>query len=130
MIVVDASVLATALVDEAVDGRRARRRLRGERLAAPFLIDLEVVSAIRQVARTHALDERRVRQALAQLVALPLRRARHTPLLPRIWALRDNLTPYDAAYVALAEAIGAPLLTADRRLAGAPGVECDIELIR
>jgi predicted nucleic acid-binding protein len=130
MMVIDASVLAPVLLDDGADGHLARRRLRDERLAAPYLVDIEVMSAMRQVATERALDQRRVRQALARLMAMPLRRAAHTPLLPRIWALRHNLTPYDAAYVALAEAIGAPLLTADRRLADAPGVECEIELIR
>ena len=62
-------------------------------------------------------------------MALPIRRLPHAPLLPRIWALRDNLTAYDAAYVALAEAIGAPLLTADRKLARAPGIDCEVELL-
>jgi predicted nucleic acid-binding protein len=107
----------------------ARARLRGQRLTAPFVVDIEVMSAVRTIARVRALDERRVHQTLADLMASPVRRVPHAPLLPRIWALRHNLTPFDAAYVALAEALGAPLLTADRRLAGAPGVECAIELI-
>ena len=129
MIVVDASVLAPLVIDDGDDGRRARTRLHGQRMSAPYVIDVEVISAIRQIARAGVLDERRVSQALADLMASPLRRVGHTPLLPRIWALRHNVTPYDAAYVALAEAIGAPLLTADRRLASASGVECEIELI-
>jgi predicted nucleic acid-binding protein len=98
-------------------------------MSAPCLVDVEVMSAIRQIAQARAVDDRRVRQALVDLMASPLRRVPHTPLLPRIWALRHNVTPYDAAYVALAEAIGATLLTADRRLASARGVECEIELI-
>ena len=53
----------------------------------------------------------------------------HRPLLPRCWELRDNVTPYDAAYVALAEALGVPLLTADARLANAPGIRCEVELL-
>jgi predicted nucleic acid-binding protein len=62
-------------------------------------------------------------------MAIRIRRLPHGPLLPRIWTLRDNLTPYDAAYVALAEAIGATLLTADRKLARAPGIDCEVELL-
>jgi predicted nucleic acid-binding protein len=62
------------------------------------------------------------------LRALPIERVPHTALLERAWALRHNLTPYDAAYVALAEALGAPLLTADRRLARASGPRCAVEL--
>lgn len=129
MIVVDASVLAPLVIDDGDDGHRARTRLRDQRMTAPYLIDVEVMSAIRQSARSGVLDDRRVSQALADLMASPLRRVPHAPLLPRIWALRHNMTSYDAAYVALAEAIGVPLLTADRRLASAPGVECEIELI-
>ena len=129
MIVVDASVLAPVVIDDGDDGHRARARLRGQYMSAPCLVDVEVMSAIRQIAQARAVDDRRVRQALVDLMASPLRRVPHTPLLPRVWALRHNVTPYDAAYVALAEAIGAPLLTADRRLASAHGVECEIELI-
>jgi predicted nucleic acid-binding protein len=129
LIVVDASVLAPAFIDDASDGDRVRDRLGRERLAAPAVVDLEVVSAIRRALRVGRLDSRRSRQALVDLMAIRLRRLPHGPLLPRIWGLRDNLTPYDAAYVALAEAIGAPLLTADRRLARAPGIDCQVELI-
>ena len=129
MIVVDASVLATALIDDAVDGDRVRRRLRSERLIAPSLVDIEVVSAIRRARHSGRLDERSARQALVDLMALRMRRLPHRPLLPRIWALHHNLTAYDAAYVALAEAIGATLLTADRMLARAPGIDCEVELL-
>jgi predicted nucleic acid-binding protein len=129
LIVVDASVLAPALGDDSPGGDRKRDRLRGQRLAAPAVVDLEVISAIRSGVLAGRLEARRSRQALADLMAIRMRRLPHGPLLPRIWALRDNLTPYDAAYVALAEAIGAPLLTADRRLARAPGIDCEVELI-
>ena len=126
MIVIDASVLATALGDDGEDGARARARIRGEDLAAPELIDLEVVS----VWRRTLTDARRVALALADLDEIPLRRARHLPLLARCWELRENLTPYDASYVALAEALDATLLTADRRLGRAPGPRCEIEALR
>lgn len=129
MIVVDASIVATALGDDGSDGERARSRLAGERLAAPELIDLEVASVWRRAARAGRLEGRRARQALADLADLPLERASHLPLLSRIWELRDNHTPYDAAYVALAEALGASLLTADRRVARAPGAGCKIDLL-
>lgn len=104
-------------------------RLAGERLAAPELVDLEVASVWRRTARAGGLGGRRAGQALADLAGLPLARAPHQPLMSRIWELRDNLTPYDAAYVALAEALEAHLLTADRRLAQAPGTRCEIELL-
>lgn len=129
MIVVDASVLATALADDSPDGDRARARLRGERLAAPEIIDLEVVSVLRRRSAIGRLDGRRCDLALTDLVALPLRRTPHRPLLARSWELRHNLTVYDAAYVALAEALEAMLLTADQRLALAAGPRCQIEVL-
>lgn len=129
MIVVDASVLAPALADDGADGDRVRARLRGEQLAAPELIDLEVVSTLRRAARAGRLDDRRSGQALTDLAALPLRRVPHLPLLSRVWELRDNLTAYDAAYVALAEALDALLLTADGPLGRATGVRCEVEVL-
>ena len=129
MIVVDASVLVTALGDDGPDGDATRTRLRGERLAAPHLIDLEVASAWRRLAAAGHLPPRRVELALADLLALRLERVPHHPLLQRCWELRDNLTVYDAAYVVLAEALGTRLLTADARMAGAPGCRCLIEVL-
>lgn len=129
MLVVDASVLAPALADDGPDGDAARARLRGQSLAAPGLIDLETVSVIRRQSGAGLLDLRRAGLALTDLVELPLRRAAHRPLLARCWELRDNLTVYDAAYVALAEILDIVLLTADARLAKAPGRRCDIELL-
>lgn len=130
MIVVDASVLAPALADDGADGDQARLRLHGEQLAAPELIDLEVVSILRRAARSDRLDDRRSGQALEDLAALPMQRVPHLPLLDRIWQLRDNLSSYDASYVALAEALDALLITADRRLARAAGVLCEIDVLR
>lgn len=129
MIVVDASVLASALADDGSDGELARSHLSTGRPYAPELIDLEVASVWRRAARSGRLEDRRARQALADLAELPLTRAPHGPLMARIWELRENITPYDAAYVALAEALEMPLLTADRRLGGAPGIRCEIRLI-
>lgn len=129
MIIVDASVLVTALGDDGVDGRRTRARLSGERLVAPEVIDLEVVSAWRRLRRAGQLDNDRVEAALADLEAIRLDRVSHLTLLRRCWELRENLTIYDAAYVALAERLAGTLLTADGHLAQAPGSRCDIELI-
>lgn len=130
MLVVDASVLVVALADDAEDGDRARSRLRGEDLAAPELIDLEVASVLRKQLGISRLDERRARLAVDDLVAMPLLRASHRRLLGRVLELRSNLTVYDAAYVALAELLDAPLLTADWRLANAPGPTCLVEVLR
>ena len=130
MIVADASVLATALGDDGADGDRARSRLRGERLSAPELVDLEVASVLRRQVRGGLVDDRRALLALADLSALPLRRAPHPPLLARCWELRDTLSIYDAVYVALAEELEVILLTADQRLARATGPRCRIEVLR
>jgi predicted nucleic acid-binding protein len=128
VIVVDASVLVVALADDGTDGDAARARLRGERLVAPELIDLEVGSVLRRHAVAGQIDDRRAKIALQDLVAMPLQRARHVELLGRCWELRTNLTFYDAAYVALAEALRTTLLTSDRKLARAPGPSCHIEM--
>lgn len=130
MLVVDAGVLATALADDAGDGDRARARLRGEALAAPDLVDLEVASVLRGRLAGGHISPRRAELALADLVALRLERVASLRLIPRCWELRDNLTVYDAAYVALAEALAVPMLTADARLARATGPGCPIEVLR
>lgn len=129
MIVVDASVLAPALADDGPDGDMARSRLREQSLAAPELLDLEVTSVIRRQLLAGQLDARRAGLALRDLVELPVRRTQHRGLLPRCWELRENLTVYDAAYVALAELLDVVLVTADARLAGAPGLTCRIDLL-
>jgi len=129
VIVVDASVLATALGDDGPDGDQARARLRGNRLSAPELVDLEVASVWRRQILAGAIDSRRAQLALTDLLALPLQRAAHRSLVARCWELRNNLTIYDASYVALAEALNVLLLTGDRRLATATGPRCQVEVL-
>lgn len=129
MIVVDASVLAVALGDDGSDGERARVRLAGEVLAAPELIDLETVSVWRRHVATKLMAARRATLAVSDLEIFPLQRSSHQPLLQRIWELRHGVTPYDAAYVALAEALDVVLVTADARLARAPRIRCEIEVL-
>jgi predicted nucleic acid-binding protein len=129
VIVVDASVLVSALGDDGVDGDQARTRLRRDRLAAPELIDLEVSSVLRRLVLSGQLLARRAELALSDLVTLPIRRVSHRVLLPRCWSLRDNLTIYDASYVALAEHLDVVLVTADAGLSRSPGLRCDIEVI-
>ena len=129
MLVVDASVLAPALADDGTDGDTARARLRGQTLVAPELVDLETTSVIRRRLLAGQLDARRARLALTDLVELPLHRASHRSLLARCWELRQNVTVYDAAYVALAELLDVALLTADTRLANAVGPRCHFDLL-
>ena len=129
MIVVDASVLVATLADDGRDGARARNRLVGCELAAPELVDLEVASALRRLVAAKQVTVRRAELALSDLLDLPVRRAAHAPLLRRCWELRRNVSVYDAAYVALAEALDAVLLTADARLSRAPGLDCAVELL-
>lgn len=129
MIVVDASVLVVALADDGAQGSQARRRLRGQRLVAPELVDLEVASVLRRLVATGSLAEQRAVAALDDLMDLPLMRVGHRRLLHRCWKLRANLTVYDAAYVAAAEVLSVPLLTADGRMAEAPGIRCTVEVL-
>jgi predicted nucleic acid-binding protein len=118
MIVIDSSVLVNALADDGDDGDAARHRLRRDgRLSAPYVVDLEVASALRRLDASGLLDPRRARLALTDLAGLQIDRYDHLGLLGRIWQLRHALTPYDAAYVALAEVLRCPLVTADARLA-------------
>ncbi len=130
MIVVDASaaleVLLRTPAAAAVEGRLFDP---DETLHAPHLIDVEVAQVLRRYVATGQIDPERCRAALADLADFSLRRYPHDFLLPRIWELRDNLTAYDAAYVALAEALDAPLITRDRRLAAAPGHDARVELV-
>lgn len=129
MIVVDASILAPALADDNSDGEAARAGLRGQSLAAPELIDLEIASVWRRQVMAGQLEARRADLALADLLALPLQRIAHRQLLVRCWELRHNLTPYDAAYVALAELLDVVLVTGDRRLSRSPNVRCRVQVI-
>jgi predicted nucleic acid-binding protein/GNAT superfamily N-acetyltransferase len=130
VIVVDASFLASALIADDDVGERMRLRLDVEDLVcAPEVIDLEVASAWRRDLLAGHIGEDRSRLALDDLANLSLARMPHRPLMHRIWELRHNLTPYDAAYVALAESLDTMLLTADGRLARAPTPQCEIELI-
>lgn len=130
MIVIDASVLVTALVDDGSEGRSVRSRLDGVELAAPAHLDVEFLHALRGLVRSDQISPARADRAIAHLVRTPLRRVGLPVVASRTWQLRDNLTPYDAAYVALAELLSAPLVTSDGRLARATGPRCVIELIQ
>lgn len=125
MIVVDTSVVLAALLGH----RAARVALSGQRLLAPAHIDVEVAHALRGLVRGGKLDHPNAAVALDAWRALAIDRIALPILLPRVWALRENLTAYDAAFVAAAEMYAVPLATADRRLANAVGPRCSIQLI-
>ena len=128
---VDASVLVNALADDEDAGDAARARLLGDAdLHAPHVVDLEVLSVLRRALAARRLDTRRARLALDDLHDLRLTRYPHVPFARRIWELGQNLTPYDAAYVALADELDCPLLTADERLARSPRLPCAVEVLR
>ncbi|MFV0315926.1 MAG: type II toxin-antitoxin system VapC family toxin [Microthrixaceae bacterium] len=129
MLVVDASVLAPVVADAGDDGRRFRTRLRSEVILGPDLLRLEVVSVLRRHARRGALSDEQVDLALRETLAFPVVVYPTTPLLPRVWDLRHNVSAYDGCYVALAEVADCPLVTADHRLAGAPGIRCAVEVL-
>jgi len=129
VIVVDASVLAPALADDTSDGEAARLGLHGQALVAPELIDLEVASVWRRQRTVIVVDASVLAPALADLLALPLQRIPNRQLITRCWELRANLTPYDAAYVALAELLDAVLVTGDKRLSRSPGLRCRVQVI-
>ncbi len=101
----------------------------GESFHVPHLLDLEVAQVLRCYSRQGMLVEHRITQALKDFLDFPLTRYPHDPLLPRIWTLRDNITAYDAVYVALAEVLNIPLVTCDARLAEAAGHSVNLILI-
>jgi predicted nucleic acid-binding protein len=128
--VVDASVLVAFYLSD--DPRRSdvvSRLAAGDALYAPGLLDAEVVSALRGLARVKPAVERAAPTALRHLAKFPIRRMPLAPLLDRIWQLRANVTAYDAAYLALAEQLSAPVITCDANLAAAGGTLCPFDLI-
>ena len=130
MIVLDASAVVELLLNTAA-GRRVADRVRDPAVGVhvPHLADIEVTQALRRYASAGDLAPDAAESALRDLRELDLERHAHEPLLTRVWELRRNLSAYDAVYVALAEVLGAPLLTCDRRLARAPGVIARVEVI-
>lgn len=125
MIVVDTSAAIAALL-----GRdAARSALAGRRLLAPHVIDAEIAHALRGLALGGKVTEPEASRVLGVWRAMAVDRLPMAGLLPRVWELRANLSAYDAFFVAAAEVHRVPLVTADRRLASAPGIRCTIELI-
>ena len=130
MIVVDASAVVEFLLGTPM-GTSVGKRISdpSEEIAAPCLLDVEVSHAIRRWSLAGLINDVRAARSIEHLAALNALRWPHEPLLPRIWALRHNFTAYDAAYIALAERLGATLLTCDRALARRHGVNCKVELV-
>lgn len=125
MIVIDASAAILALL---VDGD-ARGHLATETLAVPHLIDSEIAQTLRTQVRRGEIRPVDGKRSLTRWAQLGVQRVGMVALLDRTWELRENLTAYDASYVAVAEALDCPLLTADVRLAGAPGLRCEITVV-
>ena len=129
MIVVDASA-AVELLLRTKKGVRVADRIANDSgpVLAPHLIDPEVMQAFRELVRTKQIEVPHAEEALAVFASMPLRRVPHDVLWTRMWALRDNISAYDATYVVVAELSGAALITCDGRLSRAPGHDATIEL--
>lgn len=128
--VLDASALVGFLLDPATrPGIDSLVQSEMTQLVIPHLCDVEVASGLRSAILRGDLDGNRAVEALEHYAALPLSRVAHLPLLPRVLAVRDNISAYDAAYVALAEALEAPLYTSDRRLARAATTWTDVHVV-
>lgn len=125
----DASVAVSALT---VPGGPAADLLAGDDdvFQVPSIFDAEVLSALRGLVRGGKFAGAAAAELVADLMMLPVDRWHMSPLLPRMWELRENLTPYDAAYVALAELTGAVLVTGDERITASPGTRCDIQVVK
>jgi predicted nucleic acid-binding protein len=130
VIVLDASAVVAMLLDTGSEAERIRRKVEspGESLHVPHLMDLEVLHTVRRQTLLGTLSRKRGVEALEDLKNTAFVRYPHAPLVDRIWDLKNNLTAYDAAYVALAEALDTPLITLDDRLARAPGIRAAVEV--
>jgi predicted nucleic acid-binding protein len=130
VIVLDASAVIEWLFQSAA-GLRIDRRIfsASESLHAPHLLDVEVAQVLRRYVRDQTISAERGQEALEDLTDMPLRRYPHDFLLPRVWELRATLTAYDAAYVALAEVLDAPLLTCDAKIASSSDHSANVEVM-
>jgi predicted nucleic acid-binding protein len=130
LIVIDASALLEMLLrTDRADRLIERAFEESEQMHAPQLLDIEITQVLRRLVRQKEITSSRAQQALDDLANLLIERHEHQALVPRIWQLRDSLSAYDGAYVALAEALAAPLLTCDAKLSGAHGHRARIELV-
>jgi predicted nucleic acid-binding protein len=124
--VVDASVLVDMLLEKGESGEWCQDRVIEASLAAPSLIHFEVGNLVRRTVVRGEVDRSLAHRALQRLVWMPIELMPFDVLALRAWNLRDNLTTYDACYVATAEKLEVRLVTLDRRLAAAPGLRCDV----
>lgn len=130
MIVLDASAAIEWLLQSPAGVKIDRRILQpSETLHAPHLLDVEVAQVLRRFVRDKMLTAQRAQEALEDLLDLPLIRYPHDFLIPRVWELRATLTAHDAAYVALAELLDAPLLTCDAKIASASGHHANVKVV-
>jgi predicted nucleic acid-binding protein len=131
LIVIDASILANVIGDDGGDGHCARQEFRAaDSVAAPDLVDVETTAVLRKRWLTGGITDQRFADAVTDLQDLDFDRYPTLQFMARAYDLRANVTAYDAAYVALAEELGCELLTADTRLAQAPGPRCAIRVLR
>jgi predicted nucleic acid-binding protein len=129
LIVLDASAVLEWLLRSQIGATVERRMFSlSATLHAPHLLDIEVAQVLRRYVLAGWLTQARAGEAIEDLIALPVNRYAHDLLLGRIWELR-NLSAYDAAYVALAELLDAPVITCDRRIANAPGSRARVEVL-
>jgi predicted nucleic acid-binding protein len=126
MLVVDTSAVLASLAERTPDAELIQRLADDGDLHAPHLIDIEILQALRGLVRGEKLSADRAEDVRTDVAELAITRYGHEPLADRIWALRENLTAYDAAFVALSEALEVPLITCDARLAAAPGIVVDL----
>jgi predicted nucleic acid-binding protein len=132
LIVLDASAAIAVLLNLGTSASAVRERLYGsdEGPHVPHLFEIEVLGALRRHALISDLSAKRGQELLEDLTSMRLNRYPHTALLSRMWELKENVTIQDAAYIALAETLDAPLITMDGRLARAPGIRAVVEVYR
>ena len=129
-VVVDASVLVATVMDAGAPGDWARRVTAERHLLAPQLAPIEAGNVLRRAELARKISSHKATAGYRDIIDLPIELLNFEPFASRIWELRLNLTPYDAAYVALAEILDCPLLTADIRMANAPGPRCEFNVIQ
>lgn len=132
MLVLDASAALAAFLGTGTNASSIRDRLEtpGDTVHAPHLLDVEMLHALRGLVLRGGVSQTRSEEVRADFAGLRLTRYSHAAFLDRVWELKDNLTAYDAVYVALAEILDAPLVTTDARLARAPGIRAEVEVYR